>query len=182
MASPPYPLHPEPLKRGWLELHPLWKIPLGCLILILLIVVFGGVVMTIVTASFRGSDVYKQALAKATENNDVRARLGEPIRPAWLVSGQLNVSGSTGKANSLPPSSSRRRRRPNLSCRMPSPISIRRRSSAPPRLTWRPRCRLPQSSSRSRRGGVRRCASEPLRAEPKFRPAVRQRAHRRRSQ
>ena len=110
MASPPYPLHPEPLKRGWLELHPLWKIPLGCLILILLIAIFGGGVMIIVTASFRGSDVYKQALAKATENNDVRARLGEPIRAEWLVSGQLNVSGSTGKANlSIPVSGPRSR-------------------------------------------------------------------------
>ena len=87
------------MQKNWLEQHPRWKIPLGFLILLLLIVVFGGVVMTIVTASLRSSDVYKQAMAKAAENLQVRDEIGEPMKPAWLISGQLNVSGRTGKAN-----------------------------------------------------------------------------------
>jgi hypothetical protein len=99
MSAPPYPLHPEPMKKSWIERNPLWKIPLGCLILILLITVFGGVVMTIVTSSFRNSDVYKQALVMAEANPQVRERIGEPMNPGWLISGQLNVTGSTGNAN-----------------------------------------------------------------------------------
>ena len=59
--------------------------------------------MTIITASFHNSDVYKQAVAKAVENSQVRDAIGEPIQPAWLVSGQLNVNGGTGKRRSLDP-------------------------------------------------------------------------------
>jgi Cytochrome oxidase complex assembly protein 1 len=103
MPTPPYPLHPEPLKKSWLERRPLWKIPLGCLTLFLLIGIFGSIVMTIITTSFHNSDVYKLAVAKAIENSQVRDAIGEPIHPAWLVSGQLNVTGSTGNANLLIP-------------------------------------------------------------------------------
>ena len=81
MPTPPYPLHPEPLKKSWLERSPLWKIPLGCLILFLLIGIFGSIVMTIITTSFHNSDVYKQAVAKAVENSQVRDAIGEPIHP-----------------------------------------------------------------------------------------------------
>jgi hypothetical protein len=103
MTTPPYPLHPEPLTKSWIERRPLWKIPLGCLILFLLIGIFGSIVMTIITTSFHNSDVYKQALAKAVENSQVRGAIGEPIHPGWFVSGQLNVSGGTGSADLLIP-------------------------------------------------------------------------------
>ena len=99
MSTPPYPLHPEPMKKSWLEQHPHWKIPLGCLTLLLLIGVFATILTTIITTSFHRSDVYKQAMTKAAENSQVRQEIGEPIRSAWLVSGQLNVTGSTGNAN-----------------------------------------------------------------------------------
>jgi hypothetical protein len=103
MSTPPYPLNPEPMQKSWLERRPLWKIPLGCLTLLLLIGVSVLVLLTVVTASFRNSDVYKLALAKASENSQVRELIGEPIRPGWLISGQMNVSGSTGNANLLIP-------------------------------------------------------------------------------
>jgi hypothetical protein len=99
MSAPPYSLHPEPIKRSWIEQNPLWKIPLGCLTLILMIGVCGLVVMTIVMGSFHNSDVYKQALAQAEANLQIREQIGEPMKPGWLISGQLNVTGSTGNAN-----------------------------------------------------------------------------------
>lgn len=103
MSTPPYPLHPEPMKKSWIEQNPYWKIPLGCLTLVFLLGLFFAIVMTIVTTSFRNSDVYKQALAQAASNSQVRDLIGEPLKPAWLISGQLNVSGSTGNANLLIP-------------------------------------------------------------------------------
>ena len=110
MSTPPYPLRPAPIRKGWFEQHPCWKIPAGCLILILLIAGFATIVLTAITASFHNSEVYKQATAKATENSQVRAAFGEPIQPAWIVSGQLNVTGTTGNANlSIPISGSRGR-------------------------------------------------------------------------
>jgi hypothetical protein len=99
MSTPPYPLHPEPMKKSWLDQNPYWKIPLGFLTLIFLIALFVAILMTVITTSFRSSDVYKQALTQAASNPQVREQIGEPLKPAWLISGQLNVSGSTGNAN-----------------------------------------------------------------------------------
>lgn len=84
MSTPPYPLQPEPMKTSWLEHRPLWKIPLGCLTLILLIGVSAIILITIITTSFHNSEVYKQAMARAAENSRVRDAIGEPIRSAWL--------------------------------------------------------------------------------------------------
>jgi len=99
MTTPPYPLQPQPLHRGWLDRHPLWKIPAGLLTLFLLLGAFGGIVITLVVGSFRNSDVYKEAIVRASENLQLRDQIGEPIKASWLVSGQLNVNGSVGNAN-----------------------------------------------------------------------------------
>jgi len=110
MTSPPYPLLPEPMRKNWLEQNPRWKIPLGCLTLLFLVGIFVVVLMTIITTSFRSSDVYKQAMAEAAANAQVHERIGETIQADWLISGQLNVNGSTGNANlSIPISGTRGR-------------------------------------------------------------------------
>jgi Cytochrome oxidase complex assembly protein 1 len=87
------------MKRSWLEQNPYWKIPLGCLILIVLIGLFAVTLITVITTSIRCSDAYKQAMTQSAANSQVRELIGEPIKPAWFISGQLNVSGSTGNAN-----------------------------------------------------------------------------------
>jgi hypothetical protein len=110
MATPPYPVHPEPMKKSWIERNALWKIPLGCLTLFVLLAVFAITLLTVITSSFRQSDVYKQAIAQATANPQVREQIGEPIKPDWFISGELNVSGSSGKANLIIPISGPRGR------------------------------------------------------------------------
>lgn len=108
MSSPPYALNPVPMKKSWIERHPLWKIPLGCLTLLVLLAAFGTIMIAIITGSFRTSDVYKQAMLQAAGNPQVRAEIGEPIQAGWFVSGQLRVSGTTGNANmSIPISGNR---------------------------------------------------------------------------
>jgi hypothetical protein len=110
MPTPPYPLHPEPMQKSWLEQHPRWKIPLGCLILIFLIGVFVTVLLTIISTSFHSSDVYKLAMATATEDLQVRQQIGEPVQSAWFITGQLHVNGSSGDADfSIPTSGPRGR-------------------------------------------------------------------------
>jgi len=99
MPTPPYPLHPEPLKRSWLERHALWKIPVGCLTLFLLLGVVSLIVMTGVTSYLRHNEVYKQAVAQAAASSQVRQRIGEPVKPDWLISGEVHLSGSGGTAN-----------------------------------------------------------------------------------
>ena len=99
MVTPPYLHQPEPIKKSWIERNPLWKIPLGCITLLLLMAVFGIFVITIVMASFRNSDVYMRAVTMAKANSQVREEMGEPIETAWFVSGQLHINGSTGHAD-----------------------------------------------------------------------------------
>jgi Cytochrome oxidase complex assembly protein 1 len=99
MSTPPYPLQPQPMKRGWLEHHARWKIPLGCVTLIFLIGVFATILLTVVVTSFHNSEAYKQALARAAGNSQVRQQMGEPMKPSWFISGQLQGNGSTGNAN-----------------------------------------------------------------------------------
>ena len=99
MVTPPYPLQPEPIKKTWIERNALWKIPLGCITLLLLMAGFGILVISIVVASFRHSEVYTHALMMAKGNQQVRVEIGEPIRAGWFISGELNVNGSSGKAD-----------------------------------------------------------------------------------
>src|SRR5450432_3964937 len=110
MPNPPYPLQPEPMRKSWLEQHPRSKIPLGCLTLLALVGMFVALLMTVITTSFRSSDVYKQAMAQAAANQQVRAQIGDPIKADWLISGELKVSSDSGSANvSIPISGSRGR-------------------------------------------------------------------------
>jgi len=99
MVTPPYPLRPDPIERSWVERHPLWKIPLGGVVLLLLMAAFGILAITIVTASFRHSEVYQRAVTIASGNSQVRQQIGDPIEAGWFVSGQLNINGSSGKAD-----------------------------------------------------------------------------------
>jgi len=98
------------MRKSWLEQHPRSKIPLGCLTLLFLIGMFVVLLVTIITTSFRSSDVYKQAMAEAAANEQVHAQIGNPIKADWLISGELKVSNDTGSANlAIPISGSRGR-------------------------------------------------------------------------
>jgi amino acid transporter len=109
MATPPCPLNPEPLKKSWLERNPLWKIPLGCLILLLLLGLVGFVLIALISGTFRHSDVYKTAMAEAAANAQVQERIGQPIESGWFIFGALHLNGSTGDANFSIPISGRGR-------------------------------------------------------------------------
>ena len=103
MLAPPYPLQPQPMRRGWLERHPNWKIPIGALALLLLIAGFVSALMLIVFGSFRASDVYQQAVARAGQSAQVREGIGAPLRTGWVVSGRLQVNGRSGSADFTAP-------------------------------------------------------------------------------
>src|SRR4051812_41817609 len=92
------PIDPTP-KRTWWGRNWKWAVPVGCLAPILLC---GGVLATLVGLVFgvlRSSDVYKESLARARGNQEVRALLGEPIEGGTWVGGNLETSGATGRAD-----------------------------------------------------------------------------------
>ncbi|HLG17277.1 MAG TPA: cytochrome c oxidase assembly factor Coa1 family protein [Blastocatellia bacterium] len=91
-------MEPTP-KKSWWSKNWKWFVPTGCLTIVVVgvLVIFG--IITLVFSAIKSSDVYKLAVAKAKANPTVISELGEPIEPAWLVSGSINVSGSTGTAD-----------------------------------------------------------------------------------
>ena len=88
--------------KGWLARN--WKLLLGVLAALMVFAiaaVFG--ILTLVMSAIKGSDVAKEAMARARSNPAVVQYLGTPIEVGWLVSGAINLSGSSGDATlSLP--------------------------------------------------------------------------------
>ena len=83
----------------WLARNWKWLLPAAILLLFLLFASFVGGILFIVESSFRHSDSYVQALARARANPQVVEKLGQPIEAGWTASGSINVSGSTGDAD-----------------------------------------------------------------------------------
>jgi hypothetical protein len=96
--SSPYSLAPTAPEKSWLERHARWKIPIGCLIVVVLLGGFVAAVFTVVSTSFRRSYVFQEAIARAERNPQVADRIGTPLRPGWVPQGRIEVSGSSGSA------------------------------------------------------------------------------------
>jgi hypothetical protein len=65
----------------------------------LCMVLFVGGIVTLLMGAMRGSDVAKEAVARAQSNALVMQRLGAPISEGWLVGGSINVSPGSGDAD-----------------------------------------------------------------------------------
>jgi hypothetical protein len=77
----------------------LWILPIGCLGLLVVCGGLAAVIYGVVRTSFRSSDPYQVAVARAKAHPDVIAALGSPIDEGALPSGSLNVSGGSGSAD-----------------------------------------------------------------------------------
>jgi hypothetical protein len=62
-------------------------------------VLFVGAIVTLLVGAIRGSDVAKEAVARAQSNALVMQRLGAPISEGWFVGGSINVSPGSGDAD-----------------------------------------------------------------------------------
>jgi hypothetical protein len=85
-------------KTSWWGRNWKWVVPVGCLAPLL---VCGGSIALIFVFVFgviRSSEPYTEALARAKENPEVKAALGEPIEVGYWVSGSIDVNGTSGTA------------------------------------------------------------------------------------
>lgn len=106
MPTAPRPLPSKRISKSWWKHHAVWKIALGLLILLLLCAL-GAAPTLLKMSSIHRSDVYQEVMAQAARHPELREQLGEPIRAAWFVSGELQkdtlaklsipVSGPKGK-------------------------------------------------------------------------------------
>jgi hypothetical protein len=95
-TPPPVPAAP---KTNWWKRNWEWFVPLGCLSMAILFVVFVASIVLIVFSAVKSTDVYKDALARAKAHPAVIEALGSPITEGFLVSGNTNVNGASGEAN-----------------------------------------------------------------------------------
>ena len=73
--------------------------PLGCLTMIGLVVVFVAAIVVIVFGALKSTDVYKDAVARAQQHPAVIEALGSPIDDGLFISGKSEVTGSSGEAD-----------------------------------------------------------------------------------
>ncbi len=97
IPAPPPPA--SSLPKGWFSRNWKWFVPTLVLGLVLLIAAAVGALLTFVFGLLKSSEPYQHAVAVASSNPDVVRELGTPIVSAWYVSGNINLSGSSGDAN-----------------------------------------------------------------------------------
>lgn len=81
--------------RSWLGRN--WKWLLAAVFVCGAVFVVG--IFTLVMGAMRGSDVAREATARAQANALVGQRLGSPISEGWIVGGSINVSPGAGDAD-----------------------------------------------------------------------------------
>ncbi len=81
--------------KSWLGRN--WKWLLAAIFVCGAIFVIG--IFTLIMGAMRGSDVAREATARAQANALLGQRLGTPISEGWLVSGSINVSPDSGDAD-----------------------------------------------------------------------------------
>jgi hypothetical protein len=89
------PGYMPPQRKSWLAKNWFW--------LLIALAVCGAAflfgIFSLIVGAIRGSDVAKEAVARAQSNAVVVRRLGTPISEGWLVLGSINVSGTSGNAD-----------------------------------------------------------------------------------
>ena len=99
-APPPYPMA---LPKSWFSRNWKWFVPTLILGLVLLLALFVGGLLTFVFGLLKSSEPYQHAVAVASSNPDVLREIGAPVSPGWYLSGNINVSGSSGDADMAVP-------------------------------------------------------------------------------
>lgn len=86
-------------QRGWFSRNWKWAVPTGgCLLIIVLIVVFFSTLFVGVSSLFKESVPYQEALTRAQQNEWVIEALGEPIETTGMISGNVHYEGNGGQA------------------------------------------------------------------------------------
>ncbi|MEZ5323707.1 MAG: cytochrome c oxidase assembly factor Coa1 family protein [Verrucomicrobiales bacterium] len=63
------------------------------------IAAFAVAIAGFVFSMMKKSEPYQHAIAQVQTDSQAVAFLGEPIEPGWLVTGSINLSGSSGSAD-----------------------------------------------------------------------------------
>lgn len=85
-------------QKNWLERNWKWLVAISLLGIIGLFVAFVLAILLIVTSAAKSSDAYALAMSTARSSPELTAALGEPIEAGFFVTGNISVSGPSGRA------------------------------------------------------------------------------------
>lgn len=87
-------------QKNWFQRNWKWAVPAGgCLIVLVLIIVFVLALVSGVSTMFKESAPYQTALTKAKESSWVIEQLGEPIEVGGITQGNINYQNGSGTAD-----------------------------------------------------------------------------------
>ena len=84
---------------GWWRRNWKWLVPMLAAVLLTLFVAAILAFMSAIFGMIKSSDAYQHPLQQAQRSPAAIAALGEPMKPGWLVMGNINVNGPSGDAN-----------------------------------------------------------------------------------
>jgi hypothetical protein len=87
---------PNPPERGWFGRNWKWLLPVGCLLPLLLCCGGGTAIFMIGLGELKSSEPYKEAVAKARANAEVKTALGEPINEGFISNIGFDSNPSSG--------------------------------------------------------------------------------------
>ncbi|MBT8372584.1 MAG: hypothetical protein HKO68_15160 [Desulfobacterales bacterium] len=89
----------QPKEENWWNRNWKWFIPVSCFGALVMLVGFGALIVNIVFGFMKSSETYKQAVAEAKMNSSVIEVLGSPIKEGLIITGNININGSSGEAD-----------------------------------------------------------------------------------
>jgi hypothetical protein len=85
--------------KSWFGRNWKWVVPTGgCLVLIVLVVVFIGSIYVGVTGLMSDSPAYVEAMEKASTNKELIEKIGEPIEQNGIMGGSVKYSNGRNSA------------------------------------------------------------------------------------
>lgn len=93
-------MEPQNQHKNWIGRNWKWALPAGgCLIVLVLIIVFVVSLVTGVSSLFKNSEPYQYALEQANQSEWVDANLGVPLEVDGIASGNINLSDDNSSAD-----------------------------------------------------------------------------------
>ena len=89
----------HPQADNWWHRNWKWFVPVGCFGMIVLLVGFGALIVYLIFGFVKSAEIYKQAVVKAKTHAAVVEALGLPIEEGLFVTGNINISGSSGESD-----------------------------------------------------------------------------------
>ena len=90
---------PEQPQRSWFGRHWKWALPVGCLTPVAVCGGFVALILSVVFGAIKSSTAYTDSLATVRAAPQVQQAIGQPMKPAYFVTGNINTSPGAGHAD-----------------------------------------------------------------------------------